>query len=188
MFFDAMNAGVNPGGLQSRTEIRVLICYLLHNSKEPLPLEKVKEKLHFNGIANYFETAFAISDLLESGNISLIKKNGETEDYYIASGECANIAETLGTSVPFSVREHSMEIVEELLSRKRNERNNKVYIEKTTKGFYITCSVMELTEELLTVKILVPDEESALIVKENFLKDPMRVLLNATNGLLGTDL
>ena len=67
MFSDAMSAGVNPGGLQSRTEIRVLICYVLQYSSAPLPLDKLKERLHFEGIANYFETSYAISDLEESG-------------------------------------------------------------------------------------------------------------------------
>ena len=67
---DAMNAGVAPGGLKSRIEIRVLICYILVNSDLPVPLEAVKEQLHFRGIANYFETAYAIADLTDNGTIT----------------------------------------------------------------------------------------------------------------------
>ena len=64
---DAMHAGVAPGGLKSRIEIRVLICYILVNSDLPVPLEAVKEQLHFRGIANYFETAYAIAYITSNG-------------------------------------------------------------------------------------------------------------------------
>ena len=185
MISDAMNAGVNPGGLQSRTEIRVLICYILHNLKEPIELERLKERLHFEGIANYFEIAFAISDLEENGNI-VVDSEENGAKFYVASGDCDNIVSALGNSVPFSIRERSLDIADQIVSRRRNERSNKVDIEKTKNGVYVTCSVMEKDAELVAVKLLVPDDESALIIKENFLNNPMLALLNATNGLLGT--
>lgn len=185
MISDAMNAGVNPGGLQSRTEIRVLICYILYNLKEPIELERLKERLHFEGIANYFELAFAIADLEENGNIKVeFEENGAK--FYVASGYSKDIVEALGNTVPFTIRERSLEIAERIISRRRNERTNKVNIEKIENAVYVTCTVMERDAELISVKLMVPDEESALIIRENFLNDPMQVLLNATNGLLGT--
>ncbi len=182
MFTDAMTAGVNPGGLQSRTEIRVLICYLLHNSISPLPLETVKEQLHFNGITNYFETAFAISDL-EEGNTIIGTVEEDGLKYYTGSGDCKHIATSLGNSLPFSVREDAMDICKLILERKRNERANNFFVEKTEYGIYVTCAVMENDHELVSVKLLVPDEASANSVKENFLSNPVQVLLRATEGL-----
>ena len=185
MFSDAMTAGVNPGGLQSRTELRVLICYLLHNSSVPLPLDSVKERLHFEGIANYFETAYAIAELEENGTIrSVEEENGKK--YYVSTDECDNIAVTLGNSVPFSVRESALEIADKISDRNRNERENRVLKEKCDNGVYITCSVMDRELELVTVKLLVPDDETAETVKENFLNSPVDVLVNATAGLTGT--
>ena len=182
MFTDAMTAGVNPGGLQSRTEIRVLICYLLHNSKSPLPLEMVKEQLHFNGIANYFETAFAISDLEESNTIfGSLQEDGLK--YYTGTGDCTHIATSLGSSLPFSVREDAIDICNSILSKKRNERANKFFQEKSEYGIYVTCTVMENDHELASVKLLVPDESTANAVKDNFLTDPVKVLIRATEGL-----
>ncbi len=185
MLSDAMSAGVNPGGLQSRTEIRVLICYLLQNSKSPVPLDRIKERLHFEGISNYFETTFAISDLEASGNIGVVSEENGLK-FYIATGDCKNIAEALGNSVPLSVRERTMEISEEIIRRRNNERDHKVTKTLTENGFYITCSVMDGQREMVSVKLLVPDDETAEAVKENFLKDPMQILINATTGLTGT--
>ncbi len=187
VFSDAITAGVNPGGLQSRTEIRVLICYILSNSREPLPLESVKERLHFDGIANYFETAYAISDLEESGNIT-VSENENGKKFYVANKETKSIAEALGTSVPFSVRERSMEIVKEILSRRRNERENKVLIENTESGMYITCSIMDNDFELASIKLLIPDEDTGKAIKENFLKNPVELLAKITETLIETKL
>ena len=185
MISDAITAGVNPGGLQSRTEIRVLICYLLDNVSAPLPLETVKEKLHFEGIANYFETAFAISDLEENGNIKKVESN-DGRALYVAAGDCSSISEALATSLPFSVRERSLNIANEVIARCRNERENKVTVQKTENGMYVTCSVMDNDFELASVRLLIPDEETANTVKENFYKDPMSVFAKITEGLVGT--
>ena len=182
---DAMSAGVKPGGLFSRTEIRVLICYLLHHIKSPLPLDKVKERLHFDGIANFFEVAYAIADLEENGNIAVAFTETHLK-YYVAAGECDKIAMAIGNSVPLTVREKAIEIAEQVLNRIKYERENKVTTEKTEHGIYVTCSVMENKMELVSVKLLVPDEESVNTVRENFFNNPVEVLVNATMGLIGT--
>lgn len=187
MFSDAMSAGVNPGGLQSRTEIRVLICYVLQNSSAPLPLDKLKERLHFEGIANYFETSYAVSDLEDSGNIGVAFEEKGLK-YYIAAGDSKNIAEALGNSVPLTIRERTMEISEQIIKRRKNERENKVEINKVENGVYVTCTVLDGDRDLVSVKLLVPDTDIAETVKENFLNNPMQVLINSTDGLIGAKL
>ncbi len=185
MYSDALTAGVTPGGLNSRTEIRVLICYILDNIKEPIALERLKERLHFDGIANYFEVAFAITDLEENGNIGVFEEENGLK-FYVATGDCSEISKALGNSVPFSVRERSLEIANQVIERRRNQRNNKVNKEKTEFGVYVTCSVMDNELTLASISILVPDDETANTVVDNFLNDPIKVLLKATEGLTGT--
>ncbi len=185
MEFDAMNAGVNPGGLQSRLEIRVLICYILDNTTSPVPLKPVIERLHFEGIANYFETAFAISELEENGCICSPDTDSEKKAY-VLTADGKSISSNLGKNVPFSVRERSLEIANEVIQRKRNEREHIVTKEKVSNGIYVTCKVMEKDWELVSVKLLVPDETTAETVKTNFLNNPMEVLISATSSLTGT--
>ena len=36
MEFDAFNAGIEPGGLRSKNDIRILICYMLCGAGAPL--------------------------------------------------------------------------------------------------------------------------------------------------------
>ena len=186
MISDAMNAGVNPGGLQSRTEIRVLICYILNNISTPVPLDTVKEQLHFEGIANYFETAFAITELCESNNISVYEEDGISLYNLTDSGR--SVCDALSQSLPQSVKDNSLKIANSIVNRRRNERENKVVFENNEFGVFVTCSVMEKDLELVSVKLLVPDEDTAKTVKENFLNNPIETLVNVTSSLTGMKL
>lgn len=186
MISDAMNAGVNPGGLRSRTDIRVLICYILNSISSPVPLDSVKEQLHFNGIANYFETAFAITELTESEHISVTVEDGTS--LYTLNESGRSVCDALAGSLPQSVKDNSLKIAEGIVNRRRNERENKVSIEKTDLGVYVTCSVMEKQLELVSVKLLVPDDDTADTVKENFLNNPIETLVNVTAALTGMKL
>ena len=187
MFSEALNAGLKPGGLQSRTEIRVLICYILDNISSPGPLDSVKEQLHFEGIANFFELSVAIEELSDSGHIVPICDESGKKLYTI-SEEGRNVAKTLSSSLPLSVKENSVNIAGRIVKRSLNERHNKVSIDKTELGLYVTCAIMEGELELAGVKLLVPDKETALTVKENFLNNPTETLVNITSALTGVKL
>lgn len=69
MEFDAFNGGVEPGGLRSKDEIRILICYLLASVGDPLSREDIISIVRDNGLANYFETVDAISEMAKKGLI-----------------------------------------------------------------------------------------------------------------------
>lgn len=181
-----MSAGVAPGGLVNKTEIKVLICYLLKTFDKPLPLDRLKEQLHFSGIANYFELAAAIADLEESKVISSKMVDGEKE--YIGTTKSNEVYDALGKSLVLTIKEKSFEVINKYLSRKKMEQENNVVIEKCEGGYYVTCSVKERNLDLVSVKLFVTNESAAQTVKNNFLDDPAKVLIKATEFLAGTKL
>ena len=61
---DAFSAGVEPGGLYSSQEIKILICYMLAGVGEPLARHSVLEILSGNGMANFFEAGAAVDELI----------------------------------------------------------------------------------------------------------------------------
>ena len=67
---DAFTAGVEPGGLQSKDEIRILLCYLLTSVGVPLHKEAILQSVQANGLANYFEVTDALEALCENGNLT----------------------------------------------------------------------------------------------------------------------
>lgn len=59
MAYDAFTAGVEPGGLRTRDEIRILLCYLLTSVNAPLSREDILQSVQGLGLANYFGDSYA---------------------------------------------------------------------------------------------------------------------------------
>ncbi len=175
---DAFSAGVEPGGLHSHHEIKILICYMLSGIYEPLPRSAILDILSGDGMANFFDAAAAIDDLVERGNLS------ETEGGLLsvtASGKHA--ATTLADMIPFTLRERSVDAALRLLARQHSERDNRAEIAPAPNGGWtVTCSVGNATP-LLRFELLVGDELQAEQVRDRFLNDPL-LLYQSMIGIL----
>ncbi len=170
MEFDALTAGIQPGGLVNRTEIRILICYILKSITGPIPAEPLKELLHFGGIANYFEVSYAIAELEKAGHVQAEQALG-TQCYRICESG-VEIAQTLETALPLTVREKACALTLKMLTRKQHEMENKVDLEDCAQGCYVTCTVLEAGTPQMSLRLLVPDRMSAQVVRNAFLNDP----------------
>ena len=65
--YDAFRQGVEPGGMFTTADVRLLVCYLLHTLKEPVSKQVLTDALCEAGLANYFEIASAADVLVEQG-------------------------------------------------------------------------------------------------------------------------
>ena len=108
---DAFSAGVEPGGLHSHHEIKILICYMLSSVREPLPRTTVLDILSGGGMANFFDASAAIDDLLKRHNLC------ETDDDLLTVTETGrHAATTLADMIPFTLRERSVDAALRLLA------------------------------------------------------------------------
>ena len=78
---NAFTAGIDPGGLTNDYEIKILVCYILEKIKRHMTFSEINYILQSEGLANYFEYAEAISELLSSGHIVDISQ-GEGEQRF----------------------------------------------------------------------------------------------------------
>ena len=60
---DAFTGGVDPGGLWTKNDIRILICYILASVNAPLTGEDISGIMQGKALANYFETGDALAGL-----------------------------------------------------------------------------------------------------------------------------
>ncbi len=167
MIHDAFSAGVEPGGLYSGDEIKVLICYLLMHVSEPLNRDIVSDVVVGGGMANYFETGAGLEELIALHNVE------EEEDGTLrltATGRQA--AEALTARIPLSLRERSVSNAHRLLARRRRERENPVTIERYAEGCMVTCTINDAGMPLMSLKLWVADNAQAKLVKERFIDDP----------------
>lgn len=180
MQHDAFSAGVEPGGLHSRHEIKILICYTLLAVGSPMPRGDVLDVICGGGMANFFDTSAAIDELIELGNL-----HEREDDTLVVTDTGAHAADTLADLLPYTVRERSAKAALQLLARRRNEQENRVNIQKTDNGHTVTCTVGDDDAPLLSFTLLVSDERQAEVVREQFLQDPLLLYQSVIAVLTG---
>ena len=110
MSFDTFDEGINPGGMRSKNEIRILICYLIKSVKAPVSKELILESLQKDGLANYFEASACFDDLVKNRHITVNDNNK-----YILTEDGMMIATQLEDSLAYTVKEKAFHCVMMLL-------------------------------------------------------------------------
>ncbi len=167
MTHDAFSAGVEPGGLYSSKDIRILICYMLAGAGEPMPRQAVLDIIAGNGMANFFEASAAIDDLIRLKNLEEVP-----EGRLAVTQAGAEAAATLSRSIPYTLRDRSVKASLQLLTRIRRERENGVETEKTDTGCRVTCRIGDGETPLMTLSLGVADDLQAKMIRDQFLDQP----------------
>ena len=163
---DAFSAGVEPGGLYTSQEIKILICYMLLGVGEPMERQMVTELIAGNGMANFFETAAAVDELARQGHLT------EEEGRISLTETGRQVGDTLAGMIPYTLRERSVKAALQLLTRIRREQENTVELEKLDHGYRVTCTIQDSASPLMSVALRVADDMQAGLIRENFLDDP----------------
>lgn len=165
---DAFTGGVRPDGLKKKSDIKVLVCFLLSHCTQPLSRKDLTDIFLDRGLANYFEASDAISSLIRHGNV--VEHSGDGALVITESGKI--IADTLYDALPMTIREKSLDAMSKLINRRHVSKQNKTRIEACDKGYYVTCTVNDGDMETMSVKIYVPTYNYATVVRDRFLDDP----------------
>ena len=163
---DAFSAGVEPGGLYTSQEIKILICYMLLGVGEPMERQMVTELIAGNGMANFFETAAAVDELARQGHLT------EEEGRISLTETGRQVGDTLAGMIPYTLRERSVKAALQLLTRIRREQENTVELEKLDHGYRVTCTIQDSASPLMSVSLRVADDMQAGLIRENFLDAP----------------
>ena len=173
MEFDAFSQGVEPGGLRNRSEIGILICYILDNIDEPFLKDDLVEIIQDNGFANYFETANSLSELIRNGNIRWTDEAGTLLEL-TPNGRL--ISTQLHTALSLSLRQKAVAAAARLQQVRRIEHENPVTISKAEGGgSQVTLRITDGIRDLMALTFFVPDISEANAVKRNFHKNPERL-------------
>ncbi len=182
MEFDAFDAGIELGGLRSRDDIRLLICYLLKSIDAPMTRQMLNDSMQEDGLANFFEVGQAIEELLKTGNITADIL--DEEEVLTVTEKGREAAELLQTSLPRTVREKAVNSAIRLTTRAKVERDNKIEVRKEDDGGYtITFTLFDRGTELMKLSIYVVDSLQLETVKQNFINDPVKVYSSIITSL-----
>lgn len=167
MYGDAFTAGTVPGGLNSTTDINMLICVVLYRTNV-LHRDDIFEAVAGTGSANYFETADALNDLEQKGNVHC-----DINGYYSLTATGREICETLENDLPLTVREKVIAEASRLADFRRKSVTNKTKIDTVPAGGYrLTGTVTDSGGNPdFEVRIILPTKDSAEKAASRFVTD-----------------
>ena len=177
---DAFTAGVAPGGLTFKSDIRILICYLVKSVPHSLTKANIIEVLQEKQLANYFELADSVGLLEQRGHI--IK---DEDGLFYLSETGLEIAMSLDTNLPPVVRDKALESAFAMLKHARTVRENPVEINKTENGYDVVCHISGGSFDLMKISIFAPDKMQAKMIKQNFQNDPQYLYSLMLSAMVG---
>lgn len=167
----AMDAGVKPGGLRSKSEIKILICYIMKALNRAFSKEQLCDIIIGESLANYFETASAFNDLINQEHV-IIDKTIDGIDYYALTKSGIEVSTLLDSALAYSVKDQAVKSATRLVAKFYNEAENRVTITKCSEGYMVKLAISGTTVDLLTVELFVADSLQANSVKKEFLANP----------------
>ena len=175
--FNAFAEGVEPGGLRNRTQIKILITYVVSKIGEPVKDSLIIEALQLHGLANYFEISQALDELLDNGNLSA------SDGFVYLTPQGALSVNELSQELPKSVKETALADALNLRLLEKREGENSVEVRKAGNGYYVTFKVVHKEETLMELTVYAADIEQADKIKRNFLKNPSHVYSTVITSL-----
>jgi len=167
---DTLTVGVSPDGIKNRTDIRILICYMLDQFDEPLTKSDLIELIFTNQYANYLEALSAIEHLIENDHLM----HNDKTDALILAPLGKRVSDDLSSRLPNSIRTKSRAAIDKLLSRRRNERENGFIVTEQDGGFHVTCVIGSKIpdDSAMNISLFLPTQERVNDARERFYDDP----------------
>ena len=115
MAFDTFDEGIALGGLRSKHEIKVLMCYLFNSVKDKMSESVITEAIREYELANFFEVKAAFDELKRSENLAE-DEIVDGEQTYRLTDNGKLVAEQLESTLAYSVKEKALRCAVELLA------------------------------------------------------------------------
>ena len=157
---NAFTFGVKPGGLTDRSEVSILLCYLIKTAA-PLCRQDIENALLGEQLVNYFELAGSLADLEHQG---LVEVNGD--GCYRITPKGLSVTDELGFDrLPRSVRETAIRAVVRAQQWVRKAAQHKAEVVRSNEGYTVHCSINERGSEVVGLSVALPDAMTAELVK-----------------------
>ena len=179
------SAGVAPGGLYSREQIRLLLCYLLLHVATPLSISQAELVFTEEGLANYFEFRAALEELLRLEQIKIEQAEG-TNLLRLAEKLKFAVEDLVAKELPRSVCARALHTAELVQERERKERDNQLSVYPVQGGgFYVTFRQGDGSDMLMSVTVFLADRAHVESVKAKFLSHPGKLYEAVIHALEG---
>ncbi len=171
--FDAFTEGVALGGLRTKNEIRVLLCYLLGSVSSELSKSGLNEIIQSLQLINFFETNSALASLTEAGLVSVSEHDGD--EYYTLNEAGREYADRLDTDLPINVREAVVRAALAMAAREKLRGAAEAAVQKLERGYHVILTIRDQGEVMMQTTLYAADALQAEAVSERFLAAPEKL-------------
>lgn len=180
---NALRDGVAPGGLYSKENIRIMLCYLLKSLDTEISKTAFVEILQDTELANYFEITDALSYLETSGTATVREVDGDLR--YSITPVGRKVANELYTDIPRSARNKAYIAAVQVVNREKMAECTDIEIKRIGED---SCNLsMTIYDEkknvMLGTTIYTADYMQADAISQRFLDDPAKLYEAVINAL-----
>ena len=178
---ETFSEGIAPGGLREKSELKLLLCYLLKMVDKSLTRSQINDIFQEYPVANYFEVNEALSELVKNG--SVVSDITEGDEVFTITHKAKFEVSTIERSLPRSIREKTVSAALGVLTRDKIKSECEVTTEQRDGGYYVTFSVNDVGVNLMSLTLFVADASQVEIVKKNFFSNAVSIYSNILSSL-----
>lgn len=178
---DTFSEGITPGGLREKSEIKLLLCYILKMVDKSLTRTQINDIFQEYPVANYFEVNEALSELVKNGTV--VSDINESDEVFTITHKAKYEVSTIERSLPRSIREKAVSAAFGVMTRDKIKNECEVTTTQKDGGYYVTFNVNEVGVKLMGLTVFVADASQVEIVKKNFFSNAVSIYSNIISSL-----
>lgn len=150
------------GFIHEKLDIKILILFVLRRLPGAVDGATLCDLVQCDEGIDYFDYSDCLAELVETKHIS------ETEDGYEITEKGANNAESVESSLPYSVRAKAEKALEPVAQRLRRMALITAKHDEGETGCMVNLAMSDGMGDIVSLKLLVPDAERAKKMEKNF--------------------
>jgi hypothetical protein len=154
------------GLIHDKLDLKILILYILNRLPEPASDAVLADLCQCDAGVSYFEYAESLAELVDTGHVA------RTEAGYSSTEKGHRNGETIESSLPYTVRAKAEKELAPVAAAMRRDAMITTEHSEAQGGFTVRLSMSDGISDVISVSLLVPDEETAKKMEKSFRANP----------------
>ena len=159
------NYGYTRGFIHEKLDIKILILFILRRLPGTVDPETLLELCQCDEGISYFDYSDCLHELVETGHVT------ESEEGYAITEKGARNADTVESSLPYSVRSKAMRLLAPVEERLRRAAMITARHTQDESGCTVELTMGDGKGEVIRMTMLCADEEQARQIEKHFRRD-----------------